>query len=326
MDQPTISVIIPCYNYGNFISETLESIQKQTFKNWECIVVDDGSTDNSKAVVAEYVKKDPRIKYVYQENGGLFCARNTGIEHSIGEYLQFIDADDKLEVEKFERQLDAFSKNPDVGIVYSGLRFFSHNAPDQLRYGRTNNSKWALDKSGSGKTILPFLVNSCGIMPPMPLVKKTVIGKVGNFADTYCEDWDFWLRCAMNDVTFIYLDAPNTLSLMRVHDNNMTEDGKNMLPGRIFVRSRLAEILSTTELKKINNRQLNYDYVELSLFKQKSEGKPSGIKYIQEVPFKDKSSVFSLFSFLMKVFSPKFNLTLLKSFRSFEKKMFLLKK
>ncbi|MFM7681211.1 MAG: glycosyltransferase family 2 protein, partial [Bacteroidota bacterium] len=88
------SIIIPTYNRANLLPETIRSVQNQTFEDWECIVVDDGSTDNTNQVVEEIIKLDSRIKYVFQENAERSAARNNGIRNSYGEYICFLDSDD----------------------------------------------------------------------------------------------------------------------------------------------------------------------------------------------------------------------------------------
>src|SRR5215831_15925290 len=102
---PLVSVIVPAYNYGSLIGETLDSLRNQTYNNWECWVIDDGSTDNTSEVVRVYCKSDPRIKYLPQMNSGPSVARNNGIRHSRGSYLQFLDADDLLEKRKIEHHV-----------------------------------------------------------------------------------------------------------------------------------------------------------------------------------------------------------------------------
>jgi glycosyltransferase involved in cell wall biosynthesis len=88
------SIIIPTYNRANLIPETIRSVQNQTFENWECIIVDDGSTDNTKSIIEDLIKQDSRLKYIYQENAERSAARNNGIRNSSGEYICFLDSDD----------------------------------------------------------------------------------------------------------------------------------------------------------------------------------------------------------------------------------------
>lgn len=125
MNEPRFSVIIPTYNRGHMITETLTSVQQQSFKDWECILVDDGSTDNTKEVVATVAACDKRIKYVYQENAERSVARNNGIRHASGEYICFLDSDDQYcsdyldELSKFIFSLD----NPKSLIISDFYRW-----------------------------------------------------------------------------------------------------------------------------------------------------------------------------------------------------------
>lgn len=110
-----VSVIIPVYNGAKFIIDALVSVKGQTYDTWECIVVDDGSTDNTAALVKEWIGVDPRFKYIYQPNKGLSGARNTGLEHAKGDMIQFLDADDVLLPAKMAKQLEHFWNAPDRG-------------------------------------------------------------------------------------------------------------------------------------------------------------------------------------------------------------------
>ncbi len=94
MRKPEISIIVPNYNYGKYIDDALNSIAHQTFKNWECIVIDDGSTDDSVKIIKKYTKRDPRFKLIENEHGGVSAARNSGLDIARGDYIGFLDADD----------------------------------------------------------------------------------------------------------------------------------------------------------------------------------------------------------------------------------------
>ena len=93
--KPAVSVIIPCYNHAHYLCRAVQSVLAQTYADWEAIIVDDGSTDNTREVATRF--SDPRVRYIYQENRGLSAARNTGISAAQGSYLAFLDADDELE-------------------------------------------------------------------------------------------------------------------------------------------------------------------------------------------------------------------------------------
>src|SRR5215210_5646271 len=115
--RPLVSVVVPSYNYGHLVRETLDSLAAQTYGAWECVVVDDGSTDDTRAVVEAYASRDARVRYVRQENARQAAARNNGIRHSSGAYFQFLDADDLIEPRKFERQVEYLGGHRDVDIV-----------------------------------------------------------------------------------------------------------------------------------------------------------------------------------------------------------------
>ena len=105
--KPFFSIIIPLYNKSEYVTETIKSALNQSFNDFEIIVANDGSTDNSEEVVQALAKKDTRIRYIYQDNKGLPGARNTGIQNAKGIYLQFLDSDDLLQSRKLERQKPA---------------------------------------------------------------------------------------------------------------------------------------------------------------------------------------------------------------------------
>lgn len=106
-----VSVIIPAYNAVEYLSETLASVQSQTYPYWECIVVNDGSTDDTVSLLLEWMQKDSRIRFINKINGGLSSARNKGLQEAKGQWIQFLDADDTIEPLKFERQLSELQKN-----------------------------------------------------------------------------------------------------------------------------------------------------------------------------------------------------------------------
>lgn len=116
MNSPVISIIVPCYNGENFISKALESVYIQTFKDWECVIVDDGSTDNSKTEISSWLKKDNRFNYVYQKNKGLSGARNKGISEAKGDFVYFLDSDDLLDIDALQNLFNLMGS--DVDIVF----------------------------------------------------------------------------------------------------------------------------------------------------------------------------------------------------------------
>lgn len=254
-----ITVIVPCYNYGYFIPETLDSIQRQTYENWECIVVDDGSTDNTRDIVYRYISKDNRFKYIYQTNKGLSAARNTGIKNAKGDYLQFLDADDLIEKRKLELQLNYFLQYPDVGIVYGDVRYFSSERPGERFYSMSGDNKpWIPKISGKGKVILNILIERNIMAVNSALVKKKAIDICGLFDEALKahEDWDYWLRCALHDFSFAFLELPETNALVRYHLSSMTHNPLLMLSTQLELQHKLGPVLTDYHLKLMNKKTI----------------------------------------------------------------------
>lgn len=115
-----VSIIVPCYNQAAFLPKAIASMQAQTLANWECIIVDDGSTDNTAEVAANMALKDSRIRLIQQLNGGSASARDRGLKEAKGEFIQFLDADDTINTEKLERQV-AFMEQKGLDISYTAF-------------------------------------------------------------------------------------------------------------------------------------------------------------------------------------------------------------
>lgn len=133
--SPLVSIIVPCYNQAQYLSEALQSVLEQTYDNWECIIVNDGSPDNTKEVAQEWVKKDARFIYLYKENGGLSSARNAGIAIAEGEFILPLDSDDRIGKDYTLLAMKAFQEDTDLKLVYCKAEKFgeesgSWNLPD----------------------------------------------------------------------------------------------------------------------------------------------------------------------------------------------------
>src|SRR5215216_2607156 len=173
--RPLVSVVVPSYNYGHLVRETLDSLAAQTYSAWECVVVDDGSQDDTRAVVEAYAAEDPRVRYVWQENARQGAARNNGISHSSGDYFQFLDADDLVEPRKFERQVEYLEAHPEVDIVYSGVRYFD-SAGAGLGHSRQysvwdDGGQWMPEVSGRGRVLLEPLLRNNIMVVNSPLIR-----------------------------------------------------------------------------------------------------------------------------------------------------------
>ncbi|MGZ3428806.1 MAG: glycosyltransferase [Polyangia bacterium] len=244
--QPLVSVIVPSFNYGHFLGQTLASVQAQTLGDWECLVVDDGSTDDTWDVVLAEAQKDARIQYLRRGNGGLAAARNTGLGAAKGAYVQFLDADDAIEPRKLEAHVAYLQRQPEVGIVYGDVRYFDSDTGVRRR-GLFADEEWMPAVAGSGERVLRTLVRANIMVVNSPLVRRTVIDEVGRFDETLTslEDWDYWIRCATAGAWFEYREEEETLALVRVHRRSMSQNRIEMRRQQIKIRKQLQSILTS---------------------------------------------------------------------------------
>ncbi len=211
-DGQKVSVIIPNYNYGRFLSGAIESVMAQTYSNIEIIVVNNGSTDDSLRILSKY---SDEITVVNQANLGQSGARNSGLLKSKGEYIAFLDADDYWNPNKIEKQIRIL--RPETQLVYCGITKISDNKDESsvlvAPQFRGDCRKYFMEKPGvsivlSGESTVLF--------------SRNLLEKVGVFDENLnqCAGWDFFRRCA--DFTeFDFVDEP--LSYYRVHSANMSK-------------------------------------------------------------------------------------------------------
>ena len=151
-----VSIIVPVYNTERYLEECLESIQKQSYKNIECILINDGSTDNSKEICKKFCKMDSRFQLIDKSNEGVSIARNIGIKKSIGKYIQFTDSDDVLDANMIERLVERI-KNDESECVICGIKSFVDNTSKEINHWHENDC--VLSKSDFVKNIAYWTVN-----------------------------------------------------------------------------------------------------------------------------------------------------------------------
>lgn len=199
--MPAISVIVPAYNAERTILKTIESVQKQTFSDFELIVINDGSTDQTLELIGNL--KDPRIKTFSYSNGGLPTARNRGMSHATGDFITFLDADDLWTPDKLQLQLAALQQHPEAGVAYS----WSYFMDEQGDFFHTGKPVFF-----EGNVYTNLLVSNFLESGSNPMIRKQAIESVGKFDPTLgsCEDWDFWLRLAAR-WPFVVVPQPQIL-------------------------------------------------------------------------------------------------------------------
>lgn len=244
--NPLISVIVPCYNYGHYLSDTLHSILGQTVTNWECIIIDDGSTDTTKEIAEQFCSKDFRFIYTYQNNQGLSAARNKGIEIAKGEYIQFLDADDMIAPEKIKEQLNCFESKQEVDIVYSDYKLMDTSAQ---KYWSVDDTNWISMKHDAFIEFLCYWEKGFAIPIHCYLFKRSCFELWGNFdmeLPTH-EDLALQLNFSLNGAQYFMLTSKT--SFYRVHSTSMARNYTNMHKGYLLA------LIKTLKHPKLN---LNY--------------------------------------------------------------------
>ena len=238
-----VTVVVPCLNYGRYLPRALDSVMRQSYANWECIVSDDGSTDDTASVVASYARRDTRIRYIFQRNRGLSAARNRALLASQGTYIQFLDADDLIESRKLESHVRYLEEHDDVGVVYSPARYFRTGNEEDRRYSMGEpDVPWMPETSGVGPSLVSALSRTNIMAVNCALVRRSVVARVGLFDERLraLEDWDYWMRCAAAGVRFQYVDSGGTYALVRLHALSMTNDKERMTRALVQIHRRIA--------------------------------------------------------------------------------------
>lgn len=186
-----ISVIMPCYNMEKYVKEAIDSVKAQTYDNWECIIVDDGSKDESTKVIENEIKGDKRFRLIRQNNSGVSAARNKGIENSDGEYIFPLDSDDTIVPDYLENAVDCLDKNPSCALCYGRFKDF----------GDSNNIQTNIWKDY--KTLLER--NS---IPDTALYRRSDYDKTTGYNTDLkgYEDWEFWIRLLYKNDFVCFID------------------------------------------------------------------------------------------------------------------------
>jgi glycosyltransferase involved in cell wall biosynthesis len=196
-----VSIIIPCYNQAAFIGKTLDNVLRQDYTNWECLIVNDGSTDDSMSVIAKYLHKDQRFRCFDRPNQGVSAARNFGLDQAAGDFIQFLDADDLIAEDKLSKAIGIFEQTS-VDVVCSNYVQFSETIANSL--GTFSQLK---DYDFSFENIARFWNGGFTIPIHCFIFKRTIINKlrfpVGLSAQ---EDWTLWLQIYEQNPTTYYLD------------------------------------------------------------------------------------------------------------------------
>ncbi len=188
IDGPKVSVIVPAFNQGEFLAEALDSVLNQTYSNWECVIVNDGSTDDTEEVAMRYMNKDCRFRYLFQKNAGVSAARNNAIASSDGVFILPLDSDNILCPTYLEKAVAVFLACPVTTLVYGKAEKFGDET-----------GVWDLPEYSYDRMIWLNCIDNCAMF------KRSDFEATSGYQDTMLEDWGLWLSLLKPDsVVYCY--------------------------------------------------------------------------------------------------------------------------
>ncbi len=280
---PVVSVVVPAHDYGRYLPAAIASIRAQTFEYWECIVVDDGSTDDTPAVLARLATEDDRIRVLRQPHCGLSAARNRALQIARGRYIQFLDADDLLHEAKLASHVEALAAGYDVDIVYGLTSYFNDGEPGVFRSSSRGPAGPGLEPmSGRGAEVLHHLLVRNQMSVAAPLVRQSVFESVGMFDEGLdrLEDWQFWLRCAIAGKCFLFVPSVTPVALIRVHGLSLSSRVVPMLLAEIPMRQHLQPALPSQAARDLNRRRLDEVSAEVGTLLALSGDVRGGLRHL----------------------------------------------
>ncbi|HEV2293545.1 MAG TPA: glycosyltransferase family A protein [Tepidisphaeraceae bacterium] len=226
--RPAVTVLIPTYNRADLLPRAIDGVLAQTFADFDILVVDDGSTDDTPGVVARYAQRDPRVKYLRQpHNAGVGAARNRGLREARGEFVAFLDSDDEWMPQKLALQMAQFAQLPEeVGLIYTGVETVS------------DGGMRTIDRPAHRGDVYPIMLcrNVLHGAPSGGVIRRNVIATAGFFDEDMpaIEDYDYWLRVT-RFFKVDYIDAP----LIRYHDPRTADRRSLSVPANLAAREWL---------------------------------------------------------------------------------------
>ena len=267
MNTVLVSVIVPTYNYAHLILETLESVRNQTYTHWECIIVDDGSTDETSTVVQAFLEQYSEHHFIYIQtaNGGTSAAKNKGISLAKGSLIQFLDADDLLSPRKLEIQVQQM-QTQDLALVFSSSRFFRMIDGQQVEELRYPEGFLAAASLREDDLLRKLIVNN-QVTIGSPIVRKDILMEAGGFDVSLLnnEDWILWFKIALVHPNFTYDHDQDSYVQIRLHGISAMNQHHKMFLGEVRVREEMERLLLEREsgLENAALTKLNRDLLAL---------------------------------------------------------------
>ena len=228
--MPEVSVIIPCYNQADYLTQSLNSVRQQTIADWECIVINDGSTDETRSIALSLATDDPRVRLFEQQNRGLAAARNRGLDEVRGSFIQFLDADDWIAPTKFEQQLAALKTTAELSLSYCHYDRHVEDPNRQTPY--VERFSPSINENSALQDLASRWENELSIPAHCFLFDARFFSQRGiRFDETLGnhEDWDCWMQIlALRPKVFT---VPESLATYRFRAGSMSTDLRSMRSG-----------------------------------------------------------------------------------------------
>lgn len=273
-----VSIIVPCYNQGQYIDECLQSVLDQTHENWECILVNDGSTDDTKEKIEKWIARDSRFKYYYQENSGVSGTRNLGLKHASGKFIQFLDSDDVMHVDKIKLSLNGL-QDKNYNLIVTNFKTFAVDIekaiehPNFLKIDFLNFkgilSEWGLNFN------IPI---HCGLFSADFFKDFRFAADLkGN------EDWIMWLSFFKKEPVLCFVDKP--LVYYRSHPASATKNETIMEDSYFKFLKHIRNLVSEVEytdflISLLSKKDIVINRLEKQIIKYQSS---RGFKILKKV-------------------------------------------
>lgn len=309
--MPTVSILIPTFNCGQYISHAIESALNQSYQDVEIILVDDGSTDNTRELLKEYIKEGA-CKYIYQSNQGVAEARNATLRAARGEYVAFLDADDFWEPDKLELQMNFLAERPDVALLHGNIRIVDAGKNQTIFDSLPINRRHKCDHI-FGELYLGNFINTSTVV-----IKRECLDRIGCF-DTnliQAEDYDLWMRvaaefkCGFQDVV---------MGTYRVHRTNTSKNSNQVIKHELKVLHKMQylypNLVSAIPEEKVKKRLFDKNYSLAYRYFSEYEFKNARKYFSESLRFKR----FSIHPYLY-IIASHFNRKIIEKLRQFKRR------